>query len=173
MSFTHLPANVASTARRPDGTCRRHPGPDRSDSGSRACGCQVVRRRGAAVESACQRTVLCAALLVPCASALIGLAVTRVRIPIPAFDEAKPSVRAEDAPRRSSRTSNSEPAGDRRMNNAEQPESRPLFRADGHQLSSPAAARSGRPETPDKLPTARAAPPRANSGSASRRSRFA
>ncbi len=36
---------------------------------------RLLRRRGAAVESACQRIVLCAALFAPLASALIGLAV--------------------------------------------------------------------------------------------------
>ena len=81
----------------------------------------------------------------------------RVRIPIPAFDEAKPSVRVEDAPRALVATLISEPGGVRRMHNADQPERLLLFRADGHQLSSPAAAQIGRPETRGELPTARPA----------------
>ena len=51
---------------------------------------RLVRRRGAAVESACQRIVLVAAILAPPASALIGLGVARVRIPVPVFEEAAP-----------------------------------------------------------------------------------
>ena len=103
MSFTHLPANVASTGLVLTALAAAVLFQTTVILGLGLAVARSLRRRGAAVESACQRTVLCAALLVPCALALIGLAVTRVRIPIPAFDEAKPSVRAEDAPRRSSR----------------------------------------------------------------------
>src|ERR1700722_3786244 len=58
---------------------------------------RFLRGRGAVVESACQRIVLCAALFAPLASALIGLGVARVRIPFPAFEEAAPQALADDA----------------------------------------------------------------------------
>ena len=129
---------------------------------------RLVRRRGAAVESACQRIVLSAALVAPLASALIGLAVVRVRIPVPAFEEAASTAPADDGPRAPLGPSSSQPPGERLMSDAERPEAAFLSRPEDHRSPLPA---TGLIDTSGK-PNASPVPPLANLGSAPRRSHF-
>jgi beta-lactamase regulating signal transducer with metallopeptidase domain len=91
---------------------------------------RLLRPRGAAIESAGQRIVLTAALLAPLVSAVFGLAVARVRIPLPAFAEAAPLPAAESVARPPLANLTEQPLADRLMRDADRPERPPVLRPD-------------------------------------------
>jgi beta-lactamase regulating signal transducer with metallopeptidase domain len=120
---------------------------------------RLARRRGAAVESACQRIVLCAALVAPLASALVGLAVARVRIPVPVFEEVALRAPTDDTRQAPLGPPRSQPPDDRLMSDAERPEPASLSQREDHRSRSPAPRLI---HTPEKTSDALAARPAAN-----------
>jgi beta-lactamase regulating signal transducer with metallopeptidase domain len=117
---------------------------------------RLVRRRGAAVESSCQRIVLVAALFVPLASAVIGLAVARVRIPVPVLAEAAPRTLADNASGTPLGASTLQSTGERLMSDVERPE--PSFRSRQPDVRSPSPA-TDLISTPEKASVEPAARP--------------
>jgi beta-lactamase regulating signal transducer with metallopeptidase domain len=91
---------------------------------------RLLRPRGAAVESAGQRIVLSAALVAPLVSACFGLAVARVRIPLPAFAEAAPRAPVESVTRPPLPNLTAQPLEDRPMGDADRPARPPVLRPD-------------------------------------------
>jgi beta-lactamase regulating signal transducer with metallopeptidase domain len=162
MSFARVLGNVASTALVATGLAAVVLLQTTAILGLGIAVARSLRRRGAAVESVCQRIVLSAALFAPLASAMIGLAVARVRIPFPAFEEAAPRALADDAPQAPLGASTAQPPRERLMSDAQRPEPSFLPRPENNRSTSPAI---GLIHTPEKAGDALTARPAATRGS--------
>ncbi len=115
---------------------------------------RFVRRRGAAVESVCQRIVLSAALLAPLVSAVTGLTVARVHLPVPAFAEAAPPSPADAEPQDRLEAWNTHPPAARPMVDPELLERFVTSRPHGHGVSSEPLGTTGILEKASASPAA-------------------